>query len=49
MNVYAAWPERLYIIDSAGLIAYKGGIGPVFFFPRKVGLWLDRFRASHRS
>ena len=26
---YAAWPERLYVIDTNGRIVYKGGRGPV--------------------
>ncbi len=28
---YAAWPERLYVIDTAGRVAYKGGMGPFEF------------------
>ena len=28
---YAAWPERLYVIDTDGRIAYKGGMGPFEF------------------
>ena len=28
---YAAWPERIYIIDTDGIIIYKGGMGPFFF------------------
>jgi len=27
-DAYAAWPERIYIIDESGRIAYRGGIGP---------------------
>lgn len=27
-NAYSAWPDRIYIVDSAGKIAYKGGPGP---------------------
>ncbi len=30
---YAAVPERLYLIDSDGRVAYKGGMGPMFFRP----------------
>ncbi len=29
--LYHAWPERMYVIDRQGLIAYKGGIGPMGF------------------
>jgi len=28
---YAALPERLYVIDADGRIAYKGGLGPHCF------------------
>ncbi len=28
---YAAWPERLYVIDTEGRITYKGGMGPFKF------------------
>ena len=26
--LYAAWPERLYLVDAAGVIAYRGEPGP---------------------
>ena len=28
---YAAWPERLYVVDTDARIAYKGGMGPFYF------------------
>lgn len=28
---YGAAPERLYLIDAEGLVAYHGGAGPHFF------------------
>lgn len=28
---YAGWPERIYVIDRGGEIAYKGGMGPFYF------------------
>ena len=28
---YAGWPERIYVIDKGGIIAYKGGMGPFNF------------------
>lgn len=37
---YAAWPERLYIIDEQGRIAYKGRRGTVGFAPSEVEAWL---------
>ena len=27
-GLYAAWPERLYVVDAAGGIAYRGEPGP---------------------
>ena len=32
---YAAMPERLYLIDRDGSVAYRGGMGPMFFRPRE--------------
>ena len=39
-ELYAGWPERLYIIDEKGVIAYKGGMGPFEFHPEEVEAWL---------
>jgi hypothetical protein len=39
-NAYAAWPERLYIIDESGRISYKGGNGPFKYDPKEVRVWL---------
>jgi hypothetical protein len=39
-DAYAAWPERLYIIDESGRIAYKGGNGPFKYDPKEVRNWL---------
>lgn len=25
---YAAWPERIYIVDTTGIIVYKSQVGP---------------------
>jgi hypothetical protein len=30
-EAYGAAPERLYLIDADGLVAYQGGAGPHFF------------------
>lgn len=40
-KVYAAWPERLYIISPDGTVAYKGGIGPFNYKPEEVRAWLE--------
>jgi len=39
-DAYAAWPERLYIIDEHGKIAYRGGMGPFNYNPGEVRAWL---------
>ena len=37
---YAAWPERLYVIDETGHVAYRGGMGPFNYKPAEVRDWL---------
>ena len=39
-NAYAAWPERLYVIDENGHIAYRGGMGPFHYKPAELRGWL---------
>ena len=39
---YAAWPERLYVIDETGHVAYRGGMGPFNYKPAEVREWLAR-------
>jgi len=39
-DLYAAWPERLYIVDESGRIAYRGGMGPFKYNPAEVRDWL---------
>lgn len=39
-EIYAGWPERLYVVDEHGLIAYKGGPGPFGYEPDEVEAWL---------
>ena len=46
-QIYAGWPERLYVIDEQGIIAYKGGTGPFEFHPEEVEAWLAaRFKPA---
>ena len=33
---YAAWPDRLYLVDVDGRIAYHGGRGPFGFAPDEL-------------
>ena len=39
---YSAWPERFYIIDEKGTIAYKGEPGPFGYKPEEVVQWLAK-------
>ena len=39
-SVYAGWPERFYIVDEGGKIAYKGKPGPFGYHPEEVEAWL---------
>jgi len=39
-DAFAAWPERLYIVDETGKISYKGGNGPFKYDPKEVRAWL---------
>lgn len=32
-KAYAGWPDRLYVVDAEGKVAYKGGRGPKGFKP----------------
>ena len=40
-DAYAAWPERLYVIDENRTVAYQGGVGPFGFKPDELEEWLD--------
>jgi hypothetical protein len=39
-NLYAGWPERLFVVDRDGKIAYAGLQGPWGFKPDEVADWL---------
>jgi hypothetical protein len=41
-KAYAGWPDRIYVIDAEGRIAYKGGPGPRGFRVAEVPPVLDR-------
>ncbi len=36
MTAYAAWPERLYLVDVDGRVVYAGGRGPHGFSPTEL-------------
>lgn len=39
-RAFQAWPERIYVIDTAGRIAYQGGKGPYGFDPEELNRFL---------
>ena len=48
-RAYSAWPDRLYVIDGHGRIAYKGGPGPRRFRVAEVPPVLDRLLGPRRA
>ncbi len=40
-EAFAAWPERLYVADRGGRLAYVGGPGPFEFDPDAAAEALD--------
>ena len=45
-EAFAAWPERIYVIDRNRRIAFKGGPGPWEFDPEAAGRALDELLRS---
>lgn len=50
-HAYSGMPDRLYLIDRRGQVAYKGGRGPFGFKPAELGqaialLLLDEAKAK---
>ena len=41
---YGAWPERMYVLDEAGVVLYRGGTGPWGFRPDEVEAVLRTLR-----
>lgn len=41
-ELYAAWPERIFIVDKDGRISYAGGQGPFGFDPGEAEAWLRK-------
>lgn len=45
-RAYTAWPDRLYVIDADGRIAFKSDAGPFGFLPQHLSDALDRLPAT---
>jgi hypothetical protein len=41
-RAYTGWPDRLYVIDRDGRVAYKSAAGPFGFHPAEVASTLAR-------
>jgi iodothyronine deiodinase-like protein len=41
-RAYTGWPDRLYVIDRQGRVAYKSAAGPFGFTPAEVEASLKR-------
>ncbi len=46
-SAYTAWPDRLYLIDANGRVAYKSKPGPFGFKSAELKAALDRALAAH--
>jgi type I thyroxine 5'-deiodinase len=45
-RAYTGWPDRLYVIDADGRVAYKSGAGPFGFKPQDVEATLKQIVPS---
>ena len=43
-KAYTGWPDRMYLIDSNGRVAYKSKPGPFGFKPDQLGAALAQLR-----
>jgi len=48
-QAYTGWPDRLYLIDSNGKIAYKSKPGPFGFKPDQLEAALARIATRQAS
>ncbi len=47
-RAYAGWPDRLFVIDRNGVVAYKSAAGPFGFKPEQVETALKRILRGAR-
>lgn len=45
-EAFSAWPERIYVADPAGRVAFKGGPGPWEFDPDAAAAALENVLAT---
>jgi hypothetical protein len=45
-TLFAAWPERIYIMDKGGTVYYRGGYGPYDFKPDEARSALEALLAA---
>lgn len=43
MNIYAAFPERFYILHE-GRVVYDPGLGPQNYHPHELRKWLETWK-----
>ena len=48
-RAYTAWPDRLYVIDREGRVAYKSKPGPYGFKPEEVSQALQGLLPDSRA
>jgi hypothetical protein len=48
-RAYTGWPDRLYVVDGDGTIAYKSAAGPFGFKPAEVEAALKRLIPQQAS
>ncbi len=46
-HAYAAWPDRLYLVDLDGTVVYRGGKGPMGFQPDELETVLQELAAFY--
>ena len=46
---YSGWPERLYLVDKKGKIAYAGGPGPFGFEPDELDAAIRKLVGSGKG
>ena len=48
-QAYTGWPDRLYLIDAQGRVAYKSKPGPFGFKPDELKVALERIVPAQRA